>query len=1133
MAIYHFTAKVIKRSQGRSAVAAAAYRAGDRFVDETRERTFDYSYKSEVIHSEIILPERAPQWMQDRQRLWNAVEERELRLDAQVAREVEFALPQELSQSEAIALTRDYVRSEFVERGMVADLNLHWEPDNPHAHVMLTMREITAEGFGRKVREWNAVELLREWRQHWAERANERLHELGFDLRIDHRSYREQGIELEPTRHLGRAVDEMRGRGEYAERALELEQVRERNALRIEQQPELVLEQLTRRQSTFTRNDIAREIFRYIDDDERFRNLLGRIEASHELVLLSPEIKGRRVERELEEPARYTTRELLGIESRLAERALELAQEHSHDVSEQTRERVLERHDYLSEEQREAVRHITSGRDLEALTGFAGSGKSAAIKAARALWEEQGYQVWGAALSGIAAENLEQASGVKSRTLASLELGWSKGHDLLHEHDIVVLDEAGMVGSRQMERLVSEVYERGAKLVLVGDAEQLQPIEAGAAFRAIAERVGYRELAGIRRQELEWQREASRDFALGAPERALELYHEHDAIHFAPSRERAKDDLIRSWGEDRTAPEGAEKAALILAHTRADVRDLNERARDVLKERRELGPELTVGVEREIMALDGSLTRERGERSFAMGERIMFLQNDRALGVKNGTLGQVLEITPEQTRVRLDGPKGREIAFRFNDYAALDYGYAATVHKAQGVTVERSYVLATPGMDRHLAYVGLTRHREGVELFVGHDDFADYAALEARLSRARLKDITLDYAHRRGLGLDRESTPHDRRREAELELDRKAELLREHPELAFGRDPVQEREREGRSITIGELAHELGGRLPEYEGRVADKELERCQWLEQRLDPAREQQFREHPLPERELAEAARRLIGGRGRERAIAELERAQTRHLQAGRELEQHWRTVAQRRGIERVIHAFGDINREKQFTIRERQAALELDGAQRRYQQIEQQLEQPAQQHRIYQRMQELRGHDRELLRDLLQARNDRDQLRELQQELARSPQQERELKLQGRSFELKELQRDAGLQCEVTTMREQRLGRERELVREQEHARELQGRGVTPLREFRRGKDHDISDEAWARHAAEKGLRLEHIRDELLKERPRKLPPREQERELALLTQLAQREIERARKLEHDRGLDRGFSRGWSR
>ena len=126
------------------------------------------------------------------------------------------------------------------------------------------------------------------------------------------------------------------------------------------------------------------------------------------------------------------------------------------------------------------------------------------------------------------------------------------------------------------------------------------------------------------------------------------------------------------------------------------------------------------------MAPDGTLTHERGERSLAPGERVMFLKNDRELGVKNGTLGSVLEIDREHLRVKLDGREGREVDFQLNDYAALDYGYAATVHKAQGATVERSFVLATPGMDRHLAYVGMTRHREGVELFAGRDDFRGF-----------------------------------------------------------------------------------------------------------------------------------------------------------------------------------------------------------------------------------------------------------------------------------------------------------------------------------------------------------------------------------------------------------------------
>lgn len=1122
MAVYHFTVKIIGRSHGRNTLAAAFYRAGERVIDEERQQTYDYSYKSEVIHSEIILPENASSWMKNRQQLWKAVEAREIRRDAQLAREVEFALPRELSQAEAIGLAQNYVREEFVRRGMVADLNIHWEPDNPHAHVMLTMREVSPDGFGLKVSEWNQVGLLREWREHWADRANQRLHELGLDIRIDHRSYRDQGIELEPTSHLGRAVDEMRKRGEYAERARQLEEVRERNARKIEQQPELVLENLTRRQSTFTRHDLQREVFRYIDDGERFRNLMVRLENSPELVLLAPEVKGRGVE----ELARYTTRDMLRIESSLAERALELAEARDCGISEQTVERVLEQHDYLSEEQREAVRHITGERQIEALTGFAGSGKSAAIGAAREIWEEEGCRVLGAALSGIAAENLEKAARVQSRTLASWELGWKLGREQLTERDILVLDEAGMVGSRQMERIVSEVHDRGAKLVLVGDAEQLQPIEAGAAFRAIAERVGYRELSGIRRQYHEWQREASRDFARGEPGLALELYHQHEAIHFSRDREHAKEELIRSWSENRAA-QGAEKASLILAHTRADVRELNERARSILRERGELGREVTVEIERELMAPDGTLTIERSQRDFAPGERIMFLKNDQELGVKNGTLGQVLEIDREALRVRLDGDHGREIEFRLGDYAALDHGYAATVHKAQGATVERSFVLATPGMDRHLAYVSMTRHREDVGLFVGRDDFRDFEALRQRLSRARLKDLTLDYAHRRGLGLDRTATPDERRLEAERELERKTEILRQHPELGLGRElGVQSDERQ-QTIKVVELGRELERQLPALELKAVEKERERNDWLKENLGEYKRQLFHDREIPEHELYKVARAMIGGPALERAEREFEQARQQYDRADRELAYFRSEASYHRGlVERMWHALNNLGRERELSAREREAALELEAAQGRQQQIDRWLGEPAQQRLIAERVGELRRHDQELVHDLRQERSGLAQVREMRQELALCPEQKRELTLQARSLDAGELLRDASLKRDIGEMRESRI------FREHEHARrlEMERRGITPLQEYRSdsryGRDRQVADEAWARHAAGKGLGVEYIRDELLIGQ-RGSQQYDHARELERASRLAEREVQRVRGLGHDRGF------GWGR
>jgi Ti-type conjugative transfer relaxase TraA len=452
-------------------------------------------------------------------------------------------------------------------------------------------------------------------------------------------------------------------------------------------------------------------------------------------------------------------------EARMAERAAEMAGNRTHGVREGNRNVALSRYGYLSAEQREAVRFITSARQIEALTGFAGAGKSAAIVAARDAWQAEGYRVLGAALSGIAAENLERTSGVHSRTLAAWERAWREGRERLSTRDVLVIDEAGMVGSRQLERIVSEASARGAKVVLVGDAEQLQPIEAGAAFRAIAERVGYQELSGIRRQREAWQRDASSDFARGEPGRAFDRYQRHDAIHFAESRGRAKEELIGAWAGYRAAE--PEKTALILAHTRGDVRELNLSARAILRERGALGAEVRVEVARELAADDGSITIERGERYFAQGDRVMFLKNDRELGVKNGSLGTVAEVNRDAMRVVLDGAERREVGVDLRDYAALDYGYAATVHKAQGATVDRAFVLATPGMDRHLAYVAMTRHREGAEVYAGRDDFKGYDELKERLSRAAEEERPMQRERQRMRRPEAEAKAQDQERKAE------------------------------------------------------------------------------------------------------------------------------------------------------------------------------------------------------------------------------------------------------------------------------------------------------------------------------------------------------------------------------
>jgi Ti-type conjugative transfer relaxase TraA len=733
MAIYHLHVKVIGRKSGSSAVASAAYRSASRLRDERLDRSHDFSAKRGVVHSEVMLPENAPEAWSDRERLWNDVEAFEIRKDAQLAREVEFALPREMTQAQGIELARDFVQAEFVDRGMIADLNVHWDMaedgmPKPHAHVMLTMRQVSVKGhengFGQKVRDWNRTEMVERWRRRWADLANERLVELDIDARIDHRSLEAQGIALEPQSQIGAPAQRIEGEGiEAADRAETHREIARGNAMRIIADPSVALDAITHQQSTFTQRDMAVFAHRHSDGLDQFNKVMGAMRSAPDLVELGIDARGE---------DRFTTRAMIETEQRLHRAAELMAERNRHEVRDRDREAALARPEarnlVLSTEQADALAHVTDGRDLAVVVGHAGTGKSAMLGVAREVWEAAGYEVGGVALSGIAAENLESGSGIASRTIASLEHGWGQGRDLLTSRDILVIDEAGIVGTRQLERVLSHASEAGAKVVLVGDPRQLQAIEAGAAFRSIYERHGGVEIGEVRRQRQDWQRDATRYLATGRTGHALAAYRSRGMMHETQTREQARGDLIERWDRDRQA--APDKSRIILTHTNNEVRALNEAARERMRAAGDLGDDVRV-------------TIERGARDFARGDRVMFLRNERGLGVKNGTLGTIEQVNAQSMSVQTND--GRSVQFDLKDYNRIDHGYAVTIHKAQGMTVDRTHVLATPEMDAHGSYVALSRHREGLELHYGTDDFANQDRLVRALSRDRAKEMASDY----------------------------------------------------------------------------------------------------------------------------------------------------------------------------------------------------------------------------------------------------------------------------------------------------------------------------------------------------------------------------------------------------
>ena len=247
IAIYHCSIKIVSRGKGKSAVAAAAYRSGEKLTNEWDGLTHDYTKKGGVVHSEILLPAHAPPAFSDRSTLWNSVELSEKSNNAQLAREVEIALPVELSREEQTRLVREYCSSQFVSKGMIADFNLHdTGGGNPHAHILLTMRPLDEKGAwlpkskkeyvldenGEKIRlpsgryktrkvdlvDWNDRENAEVWRRVWANLANEFLAQNNRPERIDHRSYERQGVEKIPTVHVGVSATQMEKKGIVTER---------------------------------------------------------------------------------------------------------------------------------------------------------------------------------------------------------------------------------------------------------------------------------------------------------------------------------------------------------------------------------------------------------------------------------------------------------------------------------------------------------------------------------------------------------------------------------------------------------------------------------------------------------------------------------------------------------------------------------------------------------------------------------------------------------------------------------------------------------------------------------------------------------------------------------------------------
>ena len=315
MAIYHQHTKLIKRSKAQSSVGAAAYRAGCRLVDERTGKVYDYSKKKDVVHSEIFLTDESPAVYRDRETLWNAVEASHQRKDAQTARDILIALPHEFTLEQCQDAVADFVETYCVAQGMIVDVNIHRDEDNkPHAHLLITKREVTLDGFGKVARAWNTKAQLYTWRQGWESVLNLHLKRAHIEQSVSCKSLADLDIDL-AGQNLSMAGFQANGAGRKLDEIERYWYTVARNHQALMARPEIALKFLTHKKATFTKRDIEHVAFRYSENEAQYTALTERLLTCPELVRLG----------EKDHAMRYSSRELVNTEIDVFDDALALS----------------------------------------------------------------------------------------------------------------------------------------------------------------------------------------------------------------------------------------------------------------------------------------------------------------------------------------------------------------------------------------------------------------------------------------------------------------------------------------------------------------------------------------------------------------------------------------------------------------------------------------------------------------------------------------------------------------------------------------------------------------------------------------------------------------------------------------
>jgi Ti-type conjugative transfer relaxase TraA len=831
----------VKRRLGQNAVASAAYNARtkleltvlDKVTGITSTLVFDYSSKPGLAYSKIYAPDHAPDWVYDRQKLWNKCEQVENRLRARTAHKIMLPLPNELTIEQNIALLEDCVK-ELVKLGMIVDANIHYDNENnKHAHLMCSMRELVENRYGEiefaatKNRDWHHKNFVNFVRQMHAEKVNEHYAMHGYDKRFCHKSYKDLGIDLIPGVHEGPARSINNAELSELNRRIALE-----NAEKIKARPSIILDVLAVNNPVFTKEQIAIELEKrlYAGVDftrqahiESIQNELSATFISlYEQLLVCPEIS-QVVEVDLKGRTLYTTTKRLELEERFTENVKLMHERNNHalrvvdsdldhlsfseKIGAKVRDIKSDAIDFVSEktgielekpkqpvvltaEQRKAVINVLNGSDISVLEGIPGSGKTTAMREIVRQYQKAGFTVIGVTASSSASLELAKATGIECKNASLWRKEWLKAQgkefdlvlrgdyykeDLYKDNDpsltkkhVMIVDEASMVELANMDYLVSEVRLGGAKILFVGDRNQLSPVGWAGGLEKTVSICGSEVLNQSRRQQNVNHQQATKLLSQYRIREALEIYWEEGAIKVTDNESEANSLAVRSFVNSYIETARAiERDDLVSIRSKA-ISVFENKTREILnnqvrEELKEAG--ILKGIEQRVLVgstiKDGK--KEKYYLNLCQGEQIVFTRNANRLGrggIFNGEVGTILKISNpnkdglskidilvhrangKKEKVRLDLNEVYQNRFTgkyFHDGISIDYGYAVTSHKIQGATIEDTIPRLEKNSGYEVTNVMLTRHKKEMTVIVSKEVLYDafYESLDSTASKAR------------------------------------------------------------------------------------------------------------------------------------------------------------------------------------------------------------------------------------------------------------------------------------------------------------------------------------------------------------------------------------------------------------